>query len=489
LSIVNLVAVVSSYGLMTNQGIMALSIASLNLILLTVKVVGLLTSTSPYREPDFEGKEQPVAPNHWKIHGQCYDLTNFADKHPGGKHALDLGRGRECTALFESYHPFTTKHLAVLRKYATSEEQYQKTLERHKSDKFYQTLRTRVKAFIEEENLNTKASGARMAYYATILTAFWVSYFFFYLGGFWCGPFLVATFGWLCGSFGHDGSHFSISTNPTINYLGNFLGMAPITSPIIWLSQHTYAHHSFTNDFEHDPDLHHFSFLRSHHRYPWMKRYSSQATRVYVYMWYVFFVLGSAMWIPIKTLMNHTLHDITDLSMLRKKDWIRVVVHLGLFTWMVLVQPFFSLEGPGAALLTGLVCLMLQGLYFGFFTQVNHLDDLSITAAEKKSNKSSWAATQVETSNNFCTDSKFWTCLSNGLNYQIEHHLFPGINHEKLSMISPIVKATCDEFGVSYQNYPTTRSILSATAKYFKGLAFPVLDASDSSSQQCSKSE
>jgi hypothetical protein len=44
----------------------------------------------------------------WTVHGVEYDLSGFV--HPGGSEALELGRGRDCTALFESYHPFTQKH-------------------------------------------------------------------------------------------------------------------------------------------------------------------------------------------------------------------------------------------------------------------------------------------------------------------------------------------------------------------------------------------
>jgi hypothetical protein len=45
--------------------------------------------------------------NLWMIHGQSYDLQNFVERHPGGKEAILLGRGRDCTALVDSYHPFS----------------------------------------------------------------------------------------------------------------------------------------------------------------------------------------------------------------------------------------------------------------------------------------------------------------------------------------------------------------------------------------------
>ena len=53
----------------------------------------------------------------WYVHGKAYDLEEFYGRHPGGRQALSLGQGRDCTALFESYHPFTEKHRTVLDKY------------------------------------------------------------------------------------------------------------------------------------------------------------------------------------------------------------------------------------------------------------------------------------------------------------------------------------------------------------------------------------
>jgi cytochrome b involved in lipid metabolism len=45
-----------------------------------------------------------VNPNLWVIHGQYYDLSSFVDRHPGGKEMILLGKGRDCTEMFESIH-------------------------------------------------------------------------------------------------------------------------------------------------------------------------------------------------------------------------------------------------------------------------------------------------------------------------------------------------------------------------------------------------
>ena len=54
----------------------------------------------------------------WQIHGARYDLTEFVSRHPGGKTAILLGRGRDCTRLFETYHVWGDAHRRVLASHA-----------------------------------------------------------------------------------------------------------------------------------------------------------------------------------------------------------------------------------------------------------------------------------------------------------------------------------------------------------------------------------
>ena len=49
----------------------------------------------------------------WWINGNGYTLDAFVGRHPGGVEAILLGKGRDCTALVESYHPFNNHHWSV----------------------------------------------------------------------------------------------------------------------------------------------------------------------------------------------------------------------------------------------------------------------------------------------------------------------------------------------------------------------------------------
>jgi Cytochrome b5-like Heme/Steroid binding domain len=67
-------------------------------------------SSKRYKSEVARGPKEAKDAMSWLIHGQQYDLSDFVDRHPGGKESILLGRGRDCTALFESYHAFTTQH-------------------------------------------------------------------------------------------------------------------------------------------------------------------------------------------------------------------------------------------------------------------------------------------------------------------------------------------------------------------------------------------
>lgn len=66
-----------------------------------------------------------------------------------------------------------------------------------------------------------------------------------------------------------------------------------------------------------------------------------------------------------------------------------------------------------------------------------------------------WAVHQVLTTNNFATKSPLATWFMGGLNFQVEHHLFPKISHVHYPNINPILKRTCEKYGVNYSEMPT----------------------------------
>jgi linoleoyl-CoA desaturase len=78
-----------------------------------------------------------------------------------------------------------------------------------------------------------------------------------------------------------------------------------------------------------------------------------------------------------------------------------------------------------------------------------------------------WATHQVAATVDFARDDRLVSWLVGGLNFQIEHHLFPTLSHVNYPAIAGVVEQTCREFGVPYNVNP---SFGAAVASHFRWL-------------------
>jgi linoleoyl-CoA desaturase len=81
-----------------------------------------------------------------------------------------------------------------------------------------------------------------------------------------------------------------------------------------------------------------------------------------------------------------------------------------------------------------------------------------------------WAIHQVNTTANFATKNRILSWCLGGLNYQVEHHLFPKISHVHYPKINQLVKETCIEHNVHYIEYPTLLHALHSHIMHIKRL-------------------
>ena len=79
-----------------------------------------------------------------------------------------------------------------------------------------------------------------------------------------------------------------------------------------------------------------------------------------------------------------------------------------------------------------------------------------------------WAVHQIKTTANFATNNKVVSWLVGGLNFQIEHHLFPKISHIHYPAISKIIRQACEEYGISYIEYPKVRYAVASHVAYLR---------------------
>ena len=81
--------------------------------------------------------------------------------------------------------------------------------------------------------------------------------------------------------------------------------------------------------------------------------------------------------------------------------------------------------------------------------------------------KKEWTIYQIENTVNFPIHNNFLAWFLGGLNFQIEHHLFPNICHINYPLIAPLVEETCQEFGINYKKH---QSIIHALLSHFRWL-------------------
>jgi linoleoyl-CoA desaturase len=146
---------------------------------------------------------------------------------------------------------------------------------------------------------------------------------------------------------------------------------------------------------------------------------------------------------------------IKDLKTNAIKEWIILIctkiIYIGyIFVVPVLITPWLWWQ----VILGIFIMHYITGFLLAIIFQPAHV----ITGSEfPKPNdnyilQDNWAIHQLRTTTNFANNSRWFTWLVGGLNFQIEHHLFPGICHVHYRKIAGIVKSTAEEFDLMYNS-------------------------------------
>jgi len=407
-----------------------------------------------------------------KIHNKYYDITNFA--HPGGPMAIMAANRRDATALFESHHPFSDHDMMrdILKKYEIHEERekcekyllpgeiengdnnlfdWDETL----NSEFTLELRDKVKKHFkyqaEERGVSlleaTKATPQRWCEWGAMASAtMWSFYTMLYSQSIfwsWLNVLLCPAIYWMAAGMLHDGSHFAVSQDWRINWGIQYLYRV-LSSPYDWLHQHIVGHHPYTNIQDKDPDMNHTSDeLRYTEHTKWKTGHIKQENKYVILSVFILTALNikNSVLLIITQKYNNSVFKIpidTKYSILHLCDII-------LYMYLFFILPF-QIWSLFYAIKHVIIPYLLLSVMFNTNASVNHLQKDSITGQNKN-----WYIHQVTTTNNFGSHwPHYYTSI--GLNYQIEHHLFPTINHCHLRDIQPIVKKLCVKHGIPYHH-------------------------------------
>jgi len=297
-------------------------------------------------------------------------------------------------------------------------------------------------------NQAAKATPARWALILSLMGSFFGSLPWFVRGN-WAFVLVTPLLAWFTlVNYWHDGLHFSLSADWRVNACLPYL-FPYLSSPWMWYHEHVIGHHAYPNVDHRDPDLAHApQLMREHRSIRWRPTHAGQARwhRILL-VWSVAVGMGLSLLNDWKAGTKMSYNNVVPCSALSRP---RITAHvLGRMVYFSImhVWPYFVFP-LWKAVIWAVVPGVTLSICFMLNTQINHLTDECAHASDD----SNFWRHQIVTAQNFGNGNWFCYYFSGGLNYQIEHHLFPNVNHCHLPALSRGVKRICKKYGVPYHH-------------------------------------
>ena len=265
----------------------------------------------------------------------------------------------------------------------------------------------------------------------------------------------------------HDGAHGSFSRHPWLNRVAAFTLNVMGGSSYMWDAKHNTVHHMYTNIDGVDDDL---------DIQPWMRMAPDQPRHrahrfQHLYFWFLYCMLYIS-WVFVMDYQKYFSKKIGDIPLkpMSRNDrfifWGFKVLNLGLF----IALPVYMV-GALSWLVGFLVTMCVLGFTMSIVFQLAHTVEqtaLPVPHATTRKLEDDWAIHQLRTTANFATNNRLISWLVGGLNFQVEHHLFPKISHVHYPNLSKILRETCAEFGLPYQEYPKMRTAIASHVAFLR---------------------
>ena len=270
----------------------------------------------------------------------------------------------------------------------------------------------------------------------------------------------------------HDANHGAYSNkrwlNTLIGYSVHLLGATSFN----WKMQHNVLHHSYTNVHEEDEDISPRGALRMtpHSKWKTMHRYQ------FIYAWFLYGLL-TIVWVVFKDFSRLYRYQKNGLAKSHNanlaKEWTILVLTKVVYIGYVFVLPLLVTSFLWWQVLLGvLIVHYISGFILAIIFQPAHVIEGTEFPLpdENRTLENNWAVHQLLTTTNFGNSSRWFSWYVGGLNFQIEHHLFPNICHVHYRKIAAIVKSTAHEFGLPYKSSRTFFGALGGHLRLLKQL-------------------
>jgi len=338
---------------------------------------------------------------------------------------------------------------------------------------FFATLRKRVDDHFKLNGKKKNANSAMVFKTIVMLSAYLVPFVIFnlFLLPTWAIVFLGIIMGLGLSGIGmcvmHDAVHGAYSKQHQINrwlgYTINLLG----ASVYNWKIQHNTLHHTYTNVVTHDEDIQNKFLLRfsPHTQVKWYHKIQ------------VFYALGlyglmTLYWTLAKDFIQYNRYVAKGLTnkQTKRMEVLKLILSKLLYFIIILFVPVYVFNTSWLqTLLMFFIMHFVAGIVLTVVFQLAHtVNETDYPMPDENGIiHNNWAVHQLQTTVDFARDNKLLTWYLGGLNFQIEHHLFPTICHVHYPEIAPIVESTAKEFGITYHYH---RTFIAAIGSHFRAL-------------------
>jgi linoleoyl-CoA desaturase len=346
---------------------------------------------------------------------------------------------------------------------------------------FVKAVQARVPAYFAERGLPDKG-GARMAVKSATLLALTVTPYALILSGRY-PPLVMLGLAALMGvglagigfAVAHDALHGAYSHSPRINALMGFTFDLFGANGYMWKITHNVIHHTYTNIDGVDEDLAVSPLLRLSPSAPLKPWHRFQ----HLYGWLAY-GFATLFWVFVKDYKYFLQRDLGPYRDIRhpKKEWAVLIAGKLLHYGWSLAIPLWVLPIPLWQVLLGVLVMHLTaGTILGVVFQLAHVvEGVDYPAPDAGgAMEHAWLVHEMATTANFAPGAGLLSWYVGGLNYQIEHHLFPKVCSLHYPEISRIVKRAAEEYGVTYHERPTLASAIASHYRMLNRLGRPAV--------------
>jgi linoleoyl-CoA desaturase len=272
----------------------------------------------------------------------------------------------------------------------------------------------------------------------------------------------------------HDAVHGSYSRKEWVNKMFGSTMYLLGSNVFNWKVQHNILHHTNTNIDGFDGDIDSKGPIRLSHSAPYKKFHRYQ--HIHAFFFYGLMTLSKLVQ-DFTQLAEYNRNGITR-QLKRNPVWeyIKMVSLKVAYLFIFIGLSIFFTDFSWWQVLIGFVIMhWTAGFILSIVFQLAHVVEGADQPMPNEQGivESDWAVHELATTANFGRNNWLLTWYVGGLNFQIEHHLFPHICHVHYSAISHIVERTAKEYGLNYNLKPRFRDAVRSHIRMLKVLGRP----------------